>query len=103
MSTEPPSFDELLDLLRIRLGAADDLDPSSAHSFKKLIADRADAGVIPENFYQRAFDELEAMNHLDHRASRLGDDRDAFGRLSAYGRRYLTSVAWPDEDAPIEE
>ena len=101
MSAEPPGFNELLDLLRIRLGAADDLDPSNGHSFKELLADRADAGVLPPNFYQRAFEELEVMGHLDYRASRPGDDDDAFGRLSADGRRYLQSVAWPDEDAAV--
>ena len=56
---EPPSFDELVTLLRERLGYADAISPSELHSFKELMKDRAD--VIPDNWYQEAFDELEAQ------------------------------------------
>jgi hypothetical protein len=85
---DAPSFDESLDLLRQRIGIADDLDSSTLHSFKTLMADHAD--VLPDHFYWRAFDELEALGHLD-RGSHRANGGDANGRLSADGRLYLRS------------
>jgi hypothetical protein len=46
---EIPSFDELVDLLRERLGYADAINSSELHSFRELMADRAD--VISDNWY----------------------------------------------------
>ena len=45
---EIPSFDELVDLLRERLGYADAINSSELHSFRELMADRAD--VISDNW-----------------------------------------------------
>jgi hypothetical protein len=86
-----PSFDEQVDLLRVRLGIADDLNASESHSFKALMKDEADKGLIADHFYHRAFDELQAQGHLDPGASgkEMGDD--AHARLSADGRLYLRS------------
>ena len=85
---EIPAFDELLDLLRVRLGDADAIDPSRIHSFKELMSDRAE--VIGEQWYWHAFEELEAQGHLDP-ASHKEFGGDACGRLSADGRLYLRS------------
>jgi hypothetical protein len=60
---EIPSFDELVDLLRERLGYADAINSSELHSFRELMADRAD--VISDNWYWEAFEELEAQGHLN--------------------------------------
>lgn len=60
---EPPRFDELLDLLRVRLGDADALEAARIHSFKELMADHAE--LIGEQWYWHAFEELEAQGHLD--------------------------------------
>jgi hypothetical protein len=82
---EIPSFDELVDLLRERLGYADAISPSELHSFRELMKDRAD--VIADNWYWEAFDELEAQGHLDPSSSKVMGD--AVARLSADGRLYL--------------
>lgn len=87
-AADPPSFDELVDLLRVRLGDADALNASELHSFKELMADQAD--VIADRWYQHAFEELEAQGHLD-RASTKTMGLDAHARLSADGRLYLRS------------
>jgi hypothetical protein len=87
-AAEHPSFDELLDLLRVRLGDADTIEPSELHSFKELMADQAH--MIGEQWYWNAFDELEAQGHLD-RASFKANHGDAHARLSADGRLYLRS------------
>jgi hypothetical protein len=92
MSTmEPPSFDEFVDLVRVRLGAADALKPSELHEFKSLFTTE-DAEPIPDNWWEDAFDELQAQGHLDPASSK------AFGptmraRLSADGRLYLREEA----------
>jgi hypothetical protein len=62
VSAAVPSFDELVDLLRIRLCDADAVNASELHSFKELMRDHAD--VIPDNWYTEAFEELEAQGHL---------------------------------------
>lgn len=46
-SAEQPGFDELVDLLRERLGHADALNRSEMHSFKELMKDHAK--VIGDN------------------------------------------------------
>jgi hypothetical protein len=86
-----PSFDEQVDLLRVRLGIADDLNASESHSFKALMKDEADKGLIADHFYHRAFDELQAQGHLDPGASGKASAFEAYGRLSADGRLYLRS------------
>jgi hypothetical protein len=86
---EIPTFDELVDLLRERLGYADAISPSELHSFKELMKDRSD--VIPDNWYQEAFDELDAQGHLDRASSKVMGD--AVARLSADGRLYLRSAS----------
>lgn len=48
MVREVPSFDELVDLLRIRLRDADAINSSELHSFKVLMSDHAD--VIADNW-----------------------------------------------------
>jgi hypothetical protein len=90
MSTaaEPLTFDEFVDLLRIRLGAADALSISEAHGFKTLMADYAE--VTPDNWWWDAFDELEAQGHLDPRASgKTFGVGNVHARLSADGRLCL--------------
>ena len=89
MTAEIPSFDELVDLLRVLLRDADAVNDSELHRFKDLMADYAD--VIADGWYWEAFEELEAEGHLD-RASGLGNGGDAFGRLSADGRFYLRAA-----------
>jgi integrase len=84
---DPPSFDESLDLLRVRLRDADALNPSKVHSFRELMEDQAD--VLPDQFYWDAFDELEALGHLNPNASGKVGGGDALGRLSADGRLHL--------------
>lgn len=89
MSTaDPRSFDELVDLLRVRLRDADAVNDSELHSFKELMRDHAE--VIADQWYWEAFEELQAQGHL-HDASALGNGGDAYARLSADGRLYLRS------------
>ncbi len=85
-----PDFDEMVDLLRVRLRDADALNASEIHSFKELMKDHAD--VLAPQWYWEAFEELEAQGHLDQRASDKANGGDAGGRLSAEGRWYLRSV-----------
>jgi hypothetical protein len=87
---EIPTFDELVDLLRERLGYADAISPSELHSFRELMKDHADA--ISDTWFWQAFDELEALGHLDPASARLNGG-DAAGRLSAEGRFYLRPEA----------
>ncbi len=84
--TELPSFDELVDLLRVRLRDADALSPGHLHSFKELMSDHAD--VIADGWYWEAFEELDAQRQLDP-ASVKANGGDAHARLSADGRLYL--------------
>jgi hypothetical protein len=80
--------------LRLRLRDADALNPSELHSFKELMQDLAH--VIPDTWYWDAFEELDALGHLNPASSKanLGD---AVGRLSAEGRYYLRGTAQSDE------
>jgi len=81
-----PSFDELVDVLRVRIRDADAINGSELHSFKELMSDYAD--VVGDNFYVEAFEELEAQGHI-HDASGMAFGGDAHARLSADGRLYL--------------
>jgi hypothetical protein len=88
---EPLSFDEFVDLLRVRPGAADVLKPpGELHEFKSLFS-AEDAEPIPDNWCEDAFDELEAQGHLDPAAKTFGPTMNA--RLSADGRLYLRTQA----------
>jgi hypothetical protein len=87
-TAEPLAYEEFVDLLRARLGIADDVNPDESHSFKTLMGDQRD--VAPDHWYHRAFDDLEAEWHIDPAASgkTMGD---ANARLSPEGREYLKS------------
>ena len=89
MAAQIPTFDELVDLLRVRPDTADALKPSELHSFKELMKDYEH--VIADGWYWEAFEELEALGHLDRNSARLSGG-DADGRLSADGRAYLRSI-----------
>jgi hypothetical protein len=91
VAVDVPSFNELLDLLRIRLRDADALDVSQLHSFRELMRDEAESDLIADGWHWEAFEELELLGHLDpasHRA--LGGD--AYGRLSADGREHVRPI-----------
>ncbi len=89
MAADILSFDELVDLLRVRLRDADAVKPGELHSFKELMSDHAE--VIADGWYWEALEELKAQGHL-HAASDLALGGDADGRLSADGRFYLRST-----------
>lgn len=78
------TFEEFVDLLRERLFDADALFPSRVHGFKEHVLPDC-VGVVPENWWEEAREELEAQGHL-------GVDGSGFGapaaRLSADGRLY---------------
>jgi hypothetical protein len=61
MTTDVLSFDEVVDLIRSRMFDADAIDSSKLHDLKELVSDYA--AVIPEGWYQDAFDELQAQGH----------------------------------------
>jgi len=83
-------FDQFVDLLRGRIGAADAVKGShELHSFRDLMSDYAD--VTPSQWYQEAFEALDAQGHLSP-TSRVAKRGDAYGRLSADGRVYLGEV-----------
>lgn len=91
VAVDLPSFNELLDLLRIRLRDADALNVSQLHSFRELMRHEAESDLIAYGWHWEAFEELELLGHLDpasHRA--LGGD--AYGRLSADGREHLRTI-----------
>jgi hypothetical protein len=82
MATQILSFDEFVDLLRERMFDADALFPSRVHDVKThLLPDYV--GVVPDNWWEEAREELDAQGHL-------GVDGSGFGapaaRLSADGR-----------------
>jgi hypothetical protein len=91
VAVDLPSFNELLDLLRVRLRDADALNVSQLHSFRELMRQEAESDLIADGWHWEAFEELELLGHLDpasHRA--LGGD--AYGRLSADGREHLRTT-----------
>jgi hypothetical protein len=88
---ELPSFDEFVDVLRERLGTADALNRSELHDVHELMNDYA--GRVGENWFEDAFDELDAQGHLDPASDKtMGPTMG--GRLSADGRAYLR---WQDD------
>jgi hypothetical protein len=89
---DDPTFDEFVGLLRQRLGDADALLPSEAHSFKQLMEDVSP--VIPQTWYREAFKKLDRQGHLDRNSS-LREGGDAFARLSPGGRLYWHTNRWP--------
>jgi hypothetical protein len=52
---DPPSFDELVDLLRVRLGDADALNDPAIHSFTELKRDQDEH--IPDRWYWNALED----------------------------------------------
>ena len=93
-----PTFDEFVDVLRTRLAAADALDRSQLHDFHVLMEDYADK--VGDNWFEDAFDELEALGHLDP-ASGKGMGPTMGARLSADGRDYVRQEQ--DAEPPDEE
>jgi hypothetical protein len=90
VAEDVPTFDEMVDLLRVRLRDADAINASELHSFKDLMTDHS--AVIADQWYWEAFEELQAQGHL-HDASILANGGDAHARLSADGRLYLRQAS----------
>jgi hypothetical protein len=86
---ETIDFDQFVDRLRGRIGAADAIEGHELHSFRELMSDYAD--VTPPKWYKKAFKELDAKGHLSP-TSRVAKGGDAKGRLSDDGRLYLREV-----------
>jgi hypothetical protein len=85
---EPLTFDEFADILRERLGAADALKAGELHDVHELMSDYA----VGDNWYENAFDELEAQGHLDPAPGKtMGPKMHA--TLSADGRLYLRETS----------
>lgn len=89
------TFDEFVDLHRVRLGLADALNATELHDTRTLMADFA--GRIPDQWFTRSFDELMAVGHLhDASGKTFGDNSHA--RLSHVGQRYRESQDALDEE-----
>jgi hypothetical protein len=85
-----PTFDEFVDVLRERIGTADALNPGELHDVHELMSDYADR--VGDNWYENAFDELEAQGHLDPASGKtMGPTMSA--RLSADGRLHLRGTS----------
>ena len=84
------TFDDWVDLLRVRIGLADAVNPSEFHSFRTLMDDHKDQ--LPEEWYWEAFDDLDAQGHLQPGSSR-STGGDASGRLSSEGRMCVSLKA----------
>jgi hypothetical protein len=84
--TDSITFDEYVELLRIRLNQADRTDKDRLHSFKRLSEDLQ--ALLPERWYWQAFEQLASLGHLSEDSSR-GNSGDAYARLSTEGRTYL--------------
>jgi hypothetical protein len=98
MMDDLPTFDEC-GRLREGLAAADALKPSELHDFRELMSDYADK--VGDNWFEDAFDELEAQGHLDSASAKtMGPTMSA--RLSAEGRYYLRSIAVEEEPPPAD-
>jgi hypothetical protein len=97
-----PTFDEFVDILRARVFAADALKRSELHDFADLMSREDYAHLIPDNWYEDAFDELEAQGHLDP-ASEKTMGPTMHGRLSARGRDYVRWEQEQEEGATEEE
>jgi CheY-like chemotaxis protein len=87
-AVDPPPYEEFVDLLRVRLGIADNVTTDS-HSFKTLMKHEAEKGLVPDHWYHQAFDDLEAQWHLDPASPGKTGAFEAWGRLSPEGREYL--------------
>lgn len=88
--TEVLQFEEWVDVLRLRLFAADALKESGElHSFRELMSDYAEA--TPHQWYWEGEEELSVFGHL-HPASTVLNGGDACGRLSADGRAHVRAL-----------
>jgi hypothetical protein len=94
---DAPTFDEFVDVMRQRIADADALKPGELHDIHELMRDYE--GKVGENWYENAFDELEAQGHLDQ-ASGKAMGPTMHGRLSADGRAYL---GWQDQTEEPED
>jgi hypothetical protein len=88
---DPISLDEFADLLRERLGMADALDVQKLHPFKELMSEYVD--VVPDGWWQDAFDELDAQGHLHPASGGAFGVGNVHGRLSADGKLHLRQQA----------
>lgn len=85
MTIEPLSFDEFVDLVRERMFDADALFTSRVHSFQEdLLPDYV--GVVPDNWWEDALQELCAQGHIGIDASTFGGQA---ARLSADGKFFV--------------
>ena len=82
---EPIEWDEVVDLLPIRIAHADALFPDRPHNFRGDSMAEYSA-TIPPGWWWNAYDELRLLGHLDEQPSARLDGGDACGRLSAEGR-----------------
>jgi len=80
-------FDGFVDLIRQRMGDADALETSRIHSFKNHLA--PDVENVPENWWDDAYEELDAQGHIGIDGRTFGD---VAARLSADGRHYLRTI-----------
>ena len=79
-TTEPiPSFYDLVDELREALYDADAMSPSELHSFRALMAHRAE--ILDGRFPREAYEHLDMLGHIGIEANGMGGDCHA--RLSA--------------------
>jgi hypothetical protein len=99
---EIPTFYEFVDVLRARLFAADALKRAELHDFADLMRREDYADLIPDNWYDDAFDELKTQGHL-HPASGKAMGPTMHGRLSADGRAYVRWQQEQEDDVPEEE
>lgn len=92
--TDVPTFDEFVDLHRVRLGLADALNASELHDTRTLMADFA--GRVPDQWFTRSFDELMAQGHLhDASGKTFGDNSHA--RLSHLGQSFREMQDAPED------
>jgi hypothetical protein len=84
-TTEIPTFDEFVELVRERMFDADALFPSRVHDFKgDLLPDYV--GVVPDTWWEDGRQELEVQGHIGIDASTFGGPA---ARLSADGRYHV--------------
>jgi hypothetical protein len=92
--TETPTFDEFVDVLRLRMFDADALNRGELHDVHELMSNYE--GKVGDNWYEDAFDELKAQGHLDSASVKTMGPR-MHARLSADGKHYVRSPQ-PEED-----
>jgi hypothetical protein len=73
-----PDFDQMVDLLRVRLRDADAVNDSELHSFKELMKDQR--GVLADRWSGRRLRISKRWVTFTPESS-LGNGGDAFGRL----------------------